>query len=164
MGEIDMQQAIAASDNIYAVNTLLKVGADNVIDMAKRLGIVSPLKSVPSLALGTSPISPFEMASAFAVIGNGGKRMPPVAVLKITDAAGEVLYQAPENAGEQVVEPAAAYVLTHLMESVFESGGTGSRVSSLIKRPVAKQNGHDRYRRLDGRLYAGAGHGRLGRL
>lgn len=141
LGEIDMQQAIAASDNIYAVNTLLKVGADNVIDMAKRLGIVSPLKPVPSLALGTSPISPFEMASAFAVIGNGGKRMPPVAVLKITDAAGEVLYQAPENAGEQVVEPAAAYVLTHLMESVFESGGTGSRVSSLIKRPVAGKTG-----------------------
>lgn len=141
LGEINMQEAIAASDNIYAVNTLLKVGADNVIAMAKKLGIVSPLRPVPSLALGTSPVSPFEMASAFAVIGNGGKRMPPVAVLKITDAAGEVLYQAPENGGEQVVDPAAAYVLTHLMESVFESGGTGSRVSSLIKRPVAGKTG-----------------------
>lgn len=141
LGEINMQEAIAASDNIYAVNTLLKVGADNVVAMAKKLGIVSPLKSVPSLALGTSPISPFEMASAFAVISNGGKRMPPVAVLKITDAAGEVLYQAPESGGDQVVEPAAAYVLTHLMESVFESGGTGSRVASMIKRPVAGKTG-----------------------
>ncbi|GIP30756.1 penicillin-binding protein [Paenibacillus sp. J23TS9] len=141
LGEINMQEAIAASDNIYAVNTLLKVGADNVITMAQKLGIISPLQSVPSLALGTSPISPFEMASSFAVMSNAGKRMPPVAVLKITDAAGEVLYQAPETAGEQVVDPAAAYVLTHLMESVFESGGTGSRVSSLIKRPVAGKTG-----------------------
>ncbi|MGN7494853.1 transglycosylase domain-containing protein [Paenibacillus sp. SAF-054] len=141
LGEINMQEAIAASDNIYAVNTLLKVGADNVIAMAKKLGIISPLQPVPSLALGTSPISPFEMASAFAVMSNAGKRMPPVAVLKITDAAGEVLYQAPETSGDQVVDPAAAYVLTHLMESVFETGGTGSRVSSMIKRPVAGKTG-----------------------
>ncbi|MDR0270193.1 PBP1A family penicillin-binding protein [Paenibacillus sp.] len=141
LGEINMQEAIAASDNIYAVNTLLKVGAGNVITMANKLGIVSPLQPVPSLALGTSPISPFEMASAFAVVSNGGKRMPPVAVLKITDAAGEVLYQAPESSGDQVVDPAAAYVLTHLMESVFQSGGTGSRVSTLIKRPVAGKTG-----------------------
>nr|WP_237392116.1 PBP1A family penicillin-binding protein [Paenibacillus dendrobii] len=141
LGEINMQEAIAASDNIYAVNTLLKVGADNVITMARKLGIISPLHSVPSLALGTSPISPFEMASAFAVMSNSGKRMPPVAVLKITDAAGEVIYQAPEATGDQVVDPAAAYVLTHLMESVFESGGTGSRVSSMIKRPVAGKTG-----------------------
>ncbi|MCJ8015175.1 PBP1A family penicillin-binding protein [Paenibacillus sp. KQZ6P-2] len=141
LGEINMQEAIAASDNIYAVNTLLKVGADNVIATARKLGIVSPLRPVPSLALGTSPISPFEMASAFAVMSNAGKRMPPVAVLRITDAAGEVLYQAPEATGEQAVDPAAAYVLTHLMESVFESGGTGSRVSSMIKRPVAGKTG-----------------------
>ncbi|MFU1796985.1 transglycosylase domain-containing protein [Paenibacillus azoreducens] len=141
LGEINMQEAIAASDNIYAVNTLLKVGTGNVIAMAKKLGIESPLKPVPSLALGTSPISPFEMASAFAVISNGGKRMPPVAVIKITDAAGEVLYQAPESNGEQVVDPASAYVLTHLMESVFQSGGTGSRVSTMIKRPVAGKTG-----------------------
>lgn len=141
LGEINMEQAIAASDNIYAVNTMLKVGADNVIATARRLGIVSPLESVPSLALGTSPISPFEMASAFAVISNNGKRIPPVAVLKITDAAGEVIYEAPKPAGEQVVDPAAAYVLTHLMESVFESGGTGNRVSSIMKRPVAGKTG-----------------------
>lgn len=141
LGEINMEEAIAASDNIYAVNTILKIGSDNVIAMARKLGIISPLQSVPSLALGTSPISPFEMASAFAVISNGGKRIPPVAVLRITDAAGEVIYQAPSSSGEQVVEPAAAYVLTHLMESVFESGGTGNRVSSMIKRPVAGKTG-----------------------
>ncbi|GAB6992613.1 transglycosylase domain-containing protein [Paenibacillus pini] len=141
LGEINMQEAIAASDNIYAVNTLMKVGADKVIDMARKLGIVSPLQSVPSLALGTSPISPFEMASAFSVIGNGGKRMQPLAVLKITDAAGGNIFQAEQESEEQVVDPAAAYVLTHLMESVFETGGTGNRVSSLMKRPVAGKTG-----------------------
>lgn len=54
LGEINMRQAIAASDNIYAVNTIMKVGADKVAEMAANMGIGSPLQSVPSLALGTS--------------------------------------------------------------------------------------------------------------
>ncbi|AIQ44573.1 carboxypeptidase [Paenibacillus sp. FSL R7-0273] len=141
LGEINMRQAIAASDNIYAVNTIMAIGADKVADMAARLGIGSPLQSVPSLALGTSPVSPLEMASAFAVIGGGGIRQPVTAILKITDSKGNLVYEAPQASGEQVVEPAAAYVLTRLMEGVFESGGTGNRVASIIKRPVAGKTG-----------------------
>lgn len=141
LGEINMRQAIAASDNIYAVNTIMTIGADNVAEMAARMGISSPLQSVPSLALGTSPVSPLEMASAFAVIGNGGIKQPATAILKITDSQGNVIYEAPQAEGEKVVEPAAAYVLTRLMEGVFESGGTGNRVASIIKRPVAGKTG-----------------------
>ncbi|GGA52979.1 transglycosylase domain-containing protein [Paenibacillus physcomitrellae] len=141
LGEINMKRAIAASDNIYAVNTLMTVGADNVIDMARRMGITSKLQAVPSLALGTSPVSPFEMASAFAVISNQGRSVKPVTVLKVTDAFGTVLYEAPKAQPLQVVEPAAAYVLTHMMEGVFDTGGTGSRVSALMKRPVAGKTG-----------------------
>ncbi|MNO46778.1 Penicillin-binding protein 2D [compost metagenome] len=141
LGEINMRQAIAASDNIYAVNTIMKIGADKVAEMAAKMGINSPLQTVPSLALGTSPVSPLEMASAFAVIGGGGVKLPATAILKITDASGKLLYEAPQTQGEKVVEPAAAYVLTRLMEGVFESGGTGNRVASIIKRPVAGKTG-----------------------
>ncbi|WP_019639946.1 transglycosylase domain-containing protein [Paenibacillus fonticola] len=141
LGDIDMRQAIAASDNIYAVNTILTVGAEQVIELSRRMGITSPLNAVPSLALGTSPVSPFEMATAFGVISNQGKQVKPVAVLKITDDQDRVLYEAPPAVTEQVVEPAAAYVLTHLLESVFEAGGTGNRVSADIKRPVAGKTG-----------------------
>ncbi|MDH6374804.1 1A family penicillin-binding protein [Paenibacillus sp. PastF-3] len=141
LGEINMRQAIAASDNIYAVNTIMKIGADKVSEMAAKMGINSPLQSVPSLALGTSPISPLEMAAAFAVIGNSGQKMPITAILKITDSNGMVLYEAPQPKGEAIVEPSAAYVLTRLMEGVFETGGTGNRVASIIKRPVAGKTG-----------------------
>lgn len=142
LGEIDMRKAIAASDNIYAVNTILTVGADQVIELGKKMGITSPLAAVPSLALGTSPVSPFEMATVFSVISNQGQKVTPVAVLKITDEEGHTLYKAPQTKEpEQVIEPAAAYVLTQLMESVFELGGTGNRVSAEIKRPVAGKTG-----------------------
>lgn len=141
LGDIDMRRAIAASDNIYAVNTILTVGAEQVIELGRKMGITSAMTPVPSLALGTSPVSPFEMASAFAVISNQGKRIKPVAVLKITDDQGHTLYEAPSPHEEKVVEPAAAYVLTHLLESVFETGGTGNRVSANILRPVAGKTG-----------------------
>lgn len=141
LGEINMRQAIAASDNIYAVNTVMKIGTEKVIEMARKMGITSPLADVPSLALGASPVSPLEMAGAFSVIGNEGVKMPVTAILKITDAHGNVLYEAPKAQGEQVVSPAAAYVLTRLMEGVFETGGTGNRVASIIKRPVAGKTG-----------------------
>lgn len=141
LGEIDMRRAIAASDNIYAVNTILTIGPQQVVDMARKMGITSKLTAVPSLALGTSPVSPFEMAAAFAVISHQGESVKPVAVLKVTDRYGHVLYEAPESKSEQIVEPAAAYVLTHLMEGVFDTGGTGNRVSDLMKRPVAGKTG-----------------------
>lgn len=137
---IDMRQAIASSDNIYAVNSIMTVGAKQVIETARKLGITSPMNPVPSLALGTFPVSPFQMASAFAIFANGGERVEPVAILRITDRNGKVIYEAVRQA-EQVIDPAQAYVMTSLMESVFEGGGTANRVSSLIKRPVAGKTG-----------------------
>ena len=104
--------------------------------MAKKMGITSPLEPVPSWPWAPAR-QPAGDGSAYAVMANSGKRVSPVAVLSITDAAGRVLYTAPEDAGEQVVEPSVAYVMTRMMEGVFETGGTGNRVSTLMKRPVA---------------------------
>nr|WP_243633328.1 PBP1A family penicillin-binding protein [Paenibacillus xerothermodurans] len=137
---IDLRQAIAKSDNIFAVHTLLDVGADNVIDTARKMGIHSPMKPLPSLALGTFPVSPYEMASAFAIFANQGVRVEPTAIVRIEDSRGKLLHEA-HPAEELVLDPPSTYVMTHLMESVFEQGGTGSRVSRVLKRPVAGKTG-----------------------
>ncbi|WP_028552289.1 PBP1A family penicillin-binding protein [Paenibacillus sp. UNC451MF] len=137
---IDLRQAIAKSDNIFAVHTILDVGPENVIDMARKMGINSAMKPLPSLALGTFPVSPFEMASAFGIFANQGVRVAPTAITRIEDNYGRVLYQA-NPAKESVIPPAYTYVMTQLMESVFETGGTGNRVSSVLKRPVAGKTG-----------------------
>jgi membrane peptidoglycan carboxypeptidase len=137
---LDMRRAIAMSNNIYAVHTLVDVGADKVIETARRLGITSRLEPLPSLALGTYPVSPFEMASAFGTIANQGVRVEPTAVLRIEDSTGRIIYKA-NPAQQRATDPAHAYVLTNLMESVFEEGGTGYRVSDLMKRPVAGKTG-----------------------
>ncbi|WP_424769099.1 transglycosylase domain-containing protein [Paenibacillus sp. sgz302251] len=139
-GYIDMRQALASSDNIYAVNTLMTVGAEKVIETARKLGIDSPMKPVPSLALGTFPVSPFEMASAFGTFAADGKHVDPIAIIRIEDRKGQTLYEAKRHV-EQAIAPAEAYVLTSLMESVFDEGGTGFRVASIMKRPVAGKTG-----------------------
>jgi len=138
--EIDLRYAISRSDNIYAVKTIMQVGAEQVIDTARKLGITAEMEPVPSLALGTYPVSPFEMASAFATIAAGGVRIEPTAILRIEDMFGRVLYEAQPKA-ERVVDEPYTYVLTHLMQSVFDSGGTGRRVADMIKRPIAAKTG-----------------------
>ena len=138
--DITLRQAIALSDNIYAVHTIMDIGPEKVIEMARRLGISGPLQPLPSLALGTFPVSPFEMAAAYSVIASQGIRREPTAVLRIEDSRGRVLYEAKPQS-ERVVEPAYAYVLTKLMESVFEPGGTAARVASTLKRPAAGKTG-----------------------
>jgi len=137
---IDMREAIARSDNIFAVHTLMSVGAEKVIEMARRLGIEADLQPLPSLALGAFPVSPLEMASAFGAIANLGERAETVAIERITDSEGRVLYEAKPQK-RRVVDAPYAYVLTHLMESVFEPGGTGYRVADMIRRPVAGKTG-----------------------
>lgn len=138
--EISLRQAIAASDNIYAVNTIMQVGPEEVMATARRLGITSPLKAVPSLALGTFPVSPFEMASAYSVFANGGSKTSALAILRIQDREGKVLYEAHPHS-TPVMPPSVAYVTTRLLQSVFDTGGTAHRVAGMIKRPVAGKTG-----------------------
>jgi penicillin-binding protein 2D len=142
--DIDLRRAIMKSDNIYAVHTIMDVGPEKTVEMARRMGITSSLKPLPSLALGTSPVSPFEMASAYGVLANQGIRTEPMAVIRVEDHAGKLLYEA-EPVETPVIHPAYTYVLTSLMQSVFEEGGTGFRVSDLMKRPVAGKTGTTNY-------------------
>jgi 1A family penicillin-binding protein len=137
---IDMRKAIAQSDNIFAVQTIMNIGPEQVIEMARALGIQSTMKPLPSLALGTFPVSPLEMASAFGTFANLGVRVEPIAVLKILDSDGNLLYEA-KPIEHQVIDASYAYVLTHMLEGVFEPGGTANRVASTIKRPVAGKTG-----------------------
>jgi len=138
--DISLRQAIRTSDNIYAVNTIMQTGPEEVVRMARRLGITSELKPVPSLALGTFPVSPMEMARAFAAFAAGGKLPEPLAILRIEDPKGRVLYEAKPRS-VQVMDPAVAYVTTRLLQSVLEPGGTGHRIAGMLKRPVAGKTG-----------------------
>lgn len=137
---ITMGEALATSDNIFAIHTHLAIGEEEAVRMGRRLGIHSPLKPVPSLALGTSAVSPFEMVQVYATLANGGIHHQPTSILRIEDAEGHVL-AGPRRQPEQVLSPAETFVMTHMLRDVFSPGGTGRRVGQIINRPVAGKTG-----------------------
>jgi len=139
--DVDLRYAITRSDNIYAVKTHTEIGMEKTVEMAKKLGINSTLDPVPSLALGSNRVTPFEMTSAYATIANQGKRIEPTAILKIEDEKGNILYEKKDIEETQVIPASEAFVMTYLLEGVFEPGGTASSVANLIKRPVAGKTG-----------------------
>jgi len=142
---IDLRYALTHSDNIYAVKTHMDIGMDKLVDMSQRLGIEHNLKPYPSLALGSQEVSPYEMAKVYATIANQGIKNPPTAILKIEDQYGHVIYEKNPDQGVQVVSPAATFVLTYLMEGVFEPGGTGFYVADRLQRPIAGKTGTTDY-------------------
>lgn len=143
---ITLAQAIALSDNVFAVKTHLFIGEEQLIETAKKLGITSKLKKVPSLALGTSPVKVIEMVNAYSILANNGKKVEPVFIKKIVNHRGETIYEATQS-DEQVLDPDAAFVTTELMTGMFDpklndyTTVTGQTIINDLTRPYAGKSG-----------------------
>lgn len=116
---ISLAAAIAYSDNIYAVKTLLFLGEENLVSMAKRLGINSKLNEVPSLALGTSEMNIIELTGAYSAFANQGYKVNPHLIIKIEDSEGTVLYEADE-VKESILNPSLTFILNNLLTNTYD--------------------------------------------
>lgn len=118
--ELSMAQALAISDNVYAVKTLEEIGYRSFRDMQKRFGLHYSEKDNPSIALGTTENSLYELTNAYNIIAAGGEKRQATTVLSIADAKGNVVYEykAPEK--EQVLSQEDAFVLTQMMTGMFD--------------------------------------------
>ncbi|KSU81792.1 monofunctional biosynthetic peptidoglycan transglycosylase [Fictibacillus enclensis] len=143
---ITLSEALALSDNIYAVKTNLFLGPKKLVKAARQFGIKSPLASVPSLALGTKNVSVMEMTNAYNLFANGGKRVEPVFIKEITDNKGRVLYEH-HYKQKQVLDKKAAFVMTDLMKGMFDeklndyAKVTGASIDQYLTRPAAGKSG-----------------------
>ncbi|MGO4889109.1 transglycosylase domain-containing protein [Anaerobacillus sp. MEB173] len=143
---ITMAQALALSDNIYAVKTHMFLGMDYLVETAKNLGITSPLKSLPSSALGTNPVGVLEMVKAYGAFANGGRAVEPRFIKKVVDRDGNTLFEQNPKL-EHVLNPDLAFVMTDMMTGMFDSSlndytsVTGSSIANLITRPMAGKSG-----------------------
>ncbi len=137
-GSTTLQQAVEESVNVVTVKVQEKVGVNRTIQVARRLGIGSPLEPNLSLALGTSDLSLLELTSAYATLAHQGVWMPSTAVRYVTDVQGKLLEEhVPE--GKEALSPEAAYVMTHMLRGVVERG-TGQGAKTL-GRPIAAKTG-----------------------
>ncbi len=144
--EITMAQALAISDNIYAVKTHLFLGEEKLVNTSKLFGISSEFNQVPSLALGTSIVRPIEMTNAFNYFANSGKKVSPTYVEKITNYKGDVLYEKKDTT-EQVLDSARAFVMGQMMKGIFDASlngyanVTGSSIISKLTHDYAAKSG-----------------------
>ncbi|MED1202881.1 transglycosylase domain-containing protein [Heyndrickxia acidicola] len=145
-GDITLAQALALSDNIYAVKTNLFLGPDTLVKTAKQFGITTKMKAVPSLALGTSGVHVLDMVHAYSLLANGGKEIEPTFIRKVVDSKGKVLYES-EPEKKQILNKDNAFVMTQMMTGIFDKrlNGygtvTGASIVGQTTRPYAGKSG-----------------------
>jgi penicillin-binding protein 1A len=125
LGRMTLRTGLKRSRNMIAIKLLLKIRPELAVFYAEQMGITSPLRAVPSLAIGTSEVFLKEITSAYTVFPNGGIRIPPRHILKIVDRYGNILEDNSSIQKEEVLGAETAYILVSLMQSVMEPGGTG---------------------------------------
>jgi penicillin-binding protein 1A len=139
-GPMILKKALAFSVNTIAARLIGKTGPGAVIETARACGIESPLEAVYSLALGTSGVTPLEMASAFAVFAAGGVRHEPVLIRRVEDSLGRVLHEHIVH-GTQVLDPLTVYQLVDMMRAAVDQGSGHPVRKQGFLRPAAGKTG-----------------------
>lgn len=140
---MSLRDGIAYSKNTITAQVMQNVGPERVIKLAQAMGVrQSKLEAVPSLALGTSPVTLKEMVAAYATLANSGNYIEPTLVTRIEDSKGNVLEEFATPDAEKAMEPNIAYTLLDVMRGVIDRGtGTGIRYTYGITADVAGKTG-----------------------
>ena len=139
-GPMILKRALMKSSNSVAAQLVERCGPQAVVEIARRCGIESSLKSFYSVALGTFGVSPLEMASAFATFATGGIRHQPFLIRRVEDPLGRILEEHILG-GQRVLDAAIAYQVVDMMQGVIDEG-SGSVVRRLgFNLPAAGKTG-----------------------
>ncbi len=138
-GQTTIREATIRSINCVYAQLIMDVGPARVAELAKAMGIQSPVDPIPPIALGglTVGVTPLEMASAFGTLANGGIHTTARSISKITDAEGNIIEEGKPEA-QPVLDPKVAAKANEILASVV-SRGTG--VGANIGRPQAGKTG-----------------------
>lgn len=136
-----IQSATAVSANTGYLRLSEEIGQASTTEMARRLGVESDMSTVYTTTLGVASVTPLEMASAYATIANGGTKHEAIAITKIVDSEGTVIYEAKQS-GERVLSEEVAGATTSVLRQVFEaSDGTAQNAKLANGQPVAGKTG-----------------------
>ncbi|MBX7497127.1 PBP1A family penicillin-binding protein [Qipengyuania sp. 6B39] len=138
VGEIDVRTAFAYSINTVAAQLGNEVGFGTVASMARRFGVSTPINTYPSMVLGSNEVRLLDMTRAFAAISAKGASVEPYGIVKVTTAAGELLYEHQRKRQSQLVPDYVAAGITDLLQTAVN---TGTGRAAQIGRPVAGKTG-----------------------
>lgn len=137
-GPLPAYLALALSSNVCAARVIEYTGIRPVIQMARVLGITTPISYDYTIALGSNGVKLFEMTQAYGAFANGGYKVEPYAVERIETSRGQVVYQSPKTKTSKVMDINTASILTAMLKQVMIRG-TGRAAN--IKKPAAGKTG-----------------------
>ena len=127
-GTVSYRRALALSLNVATASVGERVGFGRVVDLWHSMGIESRIEPYPSLVLGSFEVTPLELATAYAVLAGGGKRVEPRFFTSVEDASGgNVVENGPIS--RSVVSPESAYLVTDMLRTAIDAG-TGREIRS----------------------------------
>ena len=137
-GPMSMRTALKKSKNMISIRILQAVGTQNAQDWIGRFGFEADKHpAYLTMALGAGSVTPMQMATAYSVFGNGGYRINPYLITKITDQQGRTLVETPtpvRDESTRAIEPRNAFIMSSLLQEVTRSG-TAARAQAMLKRP-----------------------------
>lgn len=144
-GPMSMRRGLMKSKNMVSIRILDRIGPQYAQEFVTRFGF-EPERNPPylTLALGAGAVTPWQMAGAYAVFANGGYKINPYLISKISDNNGKVLFQVkPEKAGDEslrVVDERNAFMIDNMLKDVIRHG-TATRALSLKRSDIAGKTG-----------------------
>ena len=134
---VTLREALARSLNVPTVELAMSTGLSRVAEVAEACGLDKP-RVYPSMALGTSEVTPLQLAAAYTAFANGGTALRPTPVRSVGDTDAETRVG---TSSTHVFSPQVAYLMTHLMEAVVDQG-TASRLRAMgLKGAIAGKTG-----------------------
>ena len=137
-GPMTLRRALAKSKNMVSIRVLQATGPQFAQGWAARFGFdAEKHPAYLTMALGAGSVTPMQMADAYAVFANGGYRVQPQLITRITDARGQVIVQTEPtrlNDSMRAIDERNAFVMSSLLQEVARSG-TAARAQATLKRP-----------------------------
>lgn len=137
-GRIPLYKALMISSNVCAVRLIEYVGVRSVIQVARIMGINTPLQYDYTIALGSNGVKLFELTRAYGIYASGGYKVEPYAIERVESSRGKVLYSAPRARMEKVLDTDVAAMMTSMLKMVIKHG-TG--MAANIGKPAAGKTG-----------------------
>ena len=134
--EMTLRGAFAQSINSVTVRVAQEVGFSEIAQLARDMGIRSPMEAKPALSLGASDVDLMELVNAYCTVVNDGMMHDPVIVTHIVDRDGKEIYRAPEHQRQAISYRSAWLMQQMLMACRTDAGGTAMALNGYVTRPL----------------------------
>ena len=139
-GPMPMRRGLYMSRNIVAIKVGMELGEQSVIDMARKFGLTTPIPPYPSIHIGAADVYPIELVSAYSAFATLGTRAGPMAITKVENSKGDVLWE-PAPVHSPVMSPEEAWLMVSMMKDVVQRGTAAGSVGSQFHIPAGGKTG-----------------------